>query len=71
MCASGTISGPTPDSLGCLLETTQRGKNPVSLQNGQSRGFLQNGDSVQMRAWAEKDEMRVGFGICEGTIIEN
>ena len=68
--ASGTISGPTPDSLGCLLEATQRGQNPLALASGQTRTFLQNGDTVQMRAWAQKDDVRVGFGSCQGTVVE-
>ena len=65
---SGTISGPTPDSLGCLLETTKRGKNPVMLSNGETRGFLQKGDTVVMRGYAERGGKRVGFGECRGTI---
>ncbi len=69
MCASGTISGPTPDSLGCLLETTRRGQNPIQLPNGDARTFLQDGDEVIMRGWAKKGEMRIGFGECRGTII--
>lgn len=71
MCASGTISGPTPDSLGCLLEATNRGKNPIQLPNGDTRAFLQDGDEVIMRGWAQKGDTRIGFGECRGIITND
>ncbi len=46
---SGTISGPTPDALGALLEMTQGGKNPVALPNGETRAFLEDGDELILR----------------------
>ncbi len=60
--ASGTISGPTPDSYGSLLELTWRGENPIELPTGEVRTFLKDGDGVTMTAWAQGDGYRVGFG---------
>ncbi|MDX2134390.1 MAG: fumarylacetoacetase [Saprospiraceae bacterium] len=68
--ASGTISGPEPDSYGSLLELTWGGQKPLALKGGQTRTFIQNGDAVTMRAWAEKDGVRVGFGAVTGRIVE-
>ena len=67
--ATGTISGPTPDSLGCLLEITKGGKEPVKLPTGEERRYLADGDSVRMRGWCEGDGYRVGFGEVVGTIL--
>ncbi len=66
---SGTISGPTPDSYGCLLELTWNGANPLALSDGSSRQFIQDGDEVTLRGWAQKDHYRVGFGLCRGKIL--
>lgn len=60
--ATGTISGPTPDSLGCLLEITKGGKEPVSLPSGEQRVFLQDGDAVILSGAARNEHFRVGFG---------
>ena len=68
LCASGTISGPTPDSLGSLLELTQRGTQPLRLPDGTERGFLQDGDTVILRGYAEKDGCRIGLGEVRGTV---
>ena len=62
ICASGTISGDTPDSLGSLIEITQGGSRPLTFPDGAVRRFLEDGDTVIMRAWAGKDDARVGFG---------
>jgi fumarylacetoacetase len=67
--ASGTISGPTPDSLGCLLELTWRGTRPLVLPDGQARRFLEDGDRVTMTAWCEGDGYRVGFGEVTGVVV--
>ncbi len=67
--ASGTISGPTPDSYGSLLELTWRGTRPIALPGGELRRFLEDGDTVIMRAWCQGDGYRVGFGECTGTIL--
>lgn len=69
MYASGTISGPTPDSLGSFLEITEGGKKPLKLSDGSERKYLQDGDTVTLRAFAEKDGLRIGFGSCAGTIL--
>jgi fumarylacetoacetase len=67
---SGTMSGPTPDSAGALIELTQGGKQPVTLSNGETRTFLQDGDAVIMRGWCEKPgAVRIGFGEMIGTIL--
>ena len=60
--ASGTISGPTPDSYGSMLELAWRGERPIQLSSGETRSFLKDGDRVTMTGWGEGDEYRVGFG---------
>lgn len=67
--ASGTISGSDPKSFGSMLELTWRGQNPITLNNGQERKFIEDNDTVTMKAWAEKDGVRVGFGEVSGKII--
>ncbi|MEO1452002.1 MAG: fumarylacetoacetate hydrolase family protein, partial [Bacteroidota bacterium] len=62
MMASGTISGPTEDSYGSMLELTWRGSKPIEMPDGSTRKFLQDGDTLIMRGWGEKDGTRVGFG---------
>jgi fumarylacetoacetase len=66
---SGTISGPAVDSRGCLLELTWRGAQPVALPNGETRGFLEDGDEVIMTAFAEREgAVRIGLGRCAGEV---
>ncbi|RNA63165.1 fumarylacetoacetase [Chryseobacterium nematophagum] len=67
--ASGTISGSDPKSFGSMLELTWRGQNPILLNNGQERKFIDDQDTVTMKGWAEKDGIRVGFGEVSGKII--
>ncbi|WP_265428075.1 fumarylacetoacetase [Chryseobacterium sp. YIM B08800] len=67
--ASGTISGSDPKSFGSMLELTWRGQNPIQLSNGQERKFIDDNDTITMKAWAEKDGVRVGFGEVAGKII--
>ena len=67
--ASGTISGPTPDSLGCLLESTKRGQNPIVFDNGEQRTFMEDGDRITLKGFAEKDGIRVGFGEVTGKVL--
>jgi fumarylacetoacetase len=68
--ATGTVSGPTPDSVGSLLERTRRGTEPLQLPNGEQRKFLEDGDEVIFRAWCEREGYpRIGFGECRGTIL--
>ncbi|WP_142846435.1 fumarylacetoacetase [Telmatospirillum sp. J64-1] len=65
---SGTISGPTPDSLGSLLELTWNGKTPLVLEGGEERSFLQDGDEVIMTGWCQGEGYRIGFGKVSGRI---
>ena len=66
----GTLSGPTPDQAGALLETTSGGKKPLALGNGETRTFIEDGDAVVIRAWAEKPgAARIGFGECRATVL--
>jgi fumarylacetoacetase len=62
LCASGTISGQTPDSFGSMLEICWNGTKPLTFPGGAVRRFLEDGDTVIMRAYAERDAIRVGFG---------
>ncbi|NOT64126.1 MAG: fumarylacetoacetase [Acidobacteria bacterium] len=67
---SGTVSGATPDALGCLLELTQRGAHPIKLPTGEERRFLEDGDEIILRGWCEREGFRrIGFGECRGTIL--
>jgi fumarylacetoacetase len=69
--ASGTVSGESRESAGCLLERTWRGTEPIELPSGETRRFLENGDSVVIRAFCEKNgAMRIGFGECRGSILD-
>ncbi len=67
--ASGTISGPTEDSFGSMLELTWGGKNPMMLPDGTERKFILDGDTVTMRATAEKPGIRVGFGEVRNRVL--
>ncbi len=67
--ASGTISGPTPESRGCLLERTWRGTEPITLADGTQRRFLEDGDEVILTAWCEGAGYRVGFGTATGVVL--
>lgn len=68
LCGTGTISGPTEDSYGSLLELTWRGEKPIQLPQEQ-RAFLQDGDVVTMKGWCQGDGYRVGFGEVTGKIL--
>ena len=62
MLASGTISGPTKDSFGSMLELSWKGTQPLTLKDGSERKFIQDGDTVIMRGHAEKNGVKIGFG---------
>jgi fumarylacetoacetase len=62
MMASGTISGPTPNSFGSMLEISWRGTKPVQLKDGSERRFINDHDTVIMRGHCSKDGVRIGFG---------
>jgi fumarylacetoacetase len=66
---SGTISGPEKHQRGSLLEISWNGSEPVELDGGVKRTFLEDGDSLVMRGWCQGDGYRVGFGEVEGTIL--
>ncbi len=68
--ASGTVSGSTKESRGCLLELTWRGSEPITLPTGEQRRFLEDGDEVIFRAHCEREGFRrIGFGECRGTVV--
>jgi fumarylacetoacetase len=69
LCASGTISGPTPDSYGSMLEIAWKGTKPVQMPDGTERKFILDNDTVIMRGWAEKEGLRIGFGEVVGKIL--
>jgi fumarylacetoacetase len=59
---SGTISGPTPDSYGSMLELSWKGTKPITLSDGSERKFILDGDTVIERGYCENESVRVGFG---------
>lgn len=67
--ASGTISGKEPGSFGSMLELTWGGRNPLILDNGTERSFVEDGDTVTIRGYAEKDGIRVDFGEVSNTVL--
>jgi len=67
--ATGTISGPEPGTYGSLLELSWGGKQPLSLPDGATRTYLQDGDTVILRGWAEGIAGRVELGEASGMII--
>lgn len=69
ICGSGTISGPTPDSFGSMMELTWRGTKPLQLPDGSERKFLNDGDTVTLRGWGERNGIRIGFGTASGKVI--
>lgn len=69
MMGSGTISGPTPDSYGSMLELTWRGQHPIKLSDGTERKFIQDNDTVILRGFCENEHVRIGFGDCSGKVL--
>jgi fumarylacetoacetase len=69
LCASGTISGPTEDSFGSMMELAWKGTKPIKLSNGEERKYLLDGDTISIRGFNTADGYRVGFGECIGTIV--
>jgi fumarylacetoacetase len=68
--ASGTVSGATKESRGCLLERTWRGTEPLQLPTGETRAFLHDGDEVTLRGYCERSGYRrIGFGSCSGRVL--
>ncbi len=69
MMGSGTISGSTPDSFGSMLELTWGGKNPIKLNDGSERKFIQDGDTVTIKGYCENESVRIGFGECSSKLL--
>lgn len=69
MYASGTISGPTPDSYGSMLELAWKGTKPLKMKDGTERSFIQDGDTVTLKGYAEKDGVRIGFGEVSAKVL--
>jgi len=67
--ASGTISGESEESRGCMLELTWRGANPLKLPNDETRKWLEDGDELSISGWCEGDGYRVGFGEVSGRVL--
>ncbi|AUC54916.1 fumarylacetoacetase [Sagittula sp. P11] len=66
---SGTISGPEKGARGALLELSWGGKEPVTLDTGETRSFIEDGDTLTLRGHAQGDGYRVGFGACTGKVL--
>jgi fumarylacetoacetase len=69
MYASGTISGPDPGSYGSMLEITWKGSKPIDMPDGSQRKFIHDDDTVIMKAHAEKEGIRIGFGEVKTQIL--
>jgi len=67
---TGTLSGPNPKQGGSLMELSAGGKRPLALSNGETRTYLEDGDSVVLRAYCVREGFRrIGFGECRGTVL--
>lgn len=69
MMGSGTISGPTPDAYGSMLELAWKGEKPVQLKDGSKRTFIEDNDTVIMRGYCENDDYRIGFGSVRSKLL--
>jgi fumarylacetoacetase len=69
MYASGTISGPTPDSFGSMLELSWKGTQPLKMNDGSERKFIHDYDTIIMKATAQKNGLHIGFGECITQIL--
>ena len=66
---SGTISGPEKSQRGSLLELTWGGKETMTLDTGETRTFIEDGDTLTLHGAAKGDGYQIGFGTCTGTIL--
>jgi fumarylacetoacetase len=67
---TGTLSTASDTGLGSLLEISRGGKQPVTLANGETRSFLEDGDEVVLKAWCEAEgAVRIAFGECSGRVV--
>ena len=62
MMGSGTISGSKPNSYGSMLELSWKGEKPLKLNNGSERKFINDNDTVILRGYCKKSDLRIGFG---------
>lgn len=69
MMASGTISGPTPNSYGSMLEISWQGTKPIKLSDGSERKFIQDNDTVIMKGYCQNEEVRIGFGAVSTKVL--
>lgn len=69
MMGSGTISGPTPDSYGSMLELSWRGEKPIKLNDGSERKFINDNDTITLRGYCQNEHVRIGFGECSTKIL--
>jgi len=69
MMASGTISGPEKHQFGSMLELTWRGANPIKMKDGSERKFINDNDSVIIKGYCQKNNVRVGFGECKAKLL--
>lgn len=71
LCGTGTVSGPTPEQAGALVELSVGGTQPIALAGtGEQRAFLHDGDRVILRGWCERaGAARIGFGECSGAVL--
>ncbi|RXI96499.1 fumarylacetoacetase [Anaerobacillus alkaliphilus] len=67
--ASGTISGPEKEQRGCLLELSWRGTEPIEMNNGEERVWLEDGDTLTITGWCQGDGYRIGFGEVTGRVL--
>lgn len=66
---SGTISGPTPDSYGSMLELTWGGKNPIQMNDGTERKFINDYDTVTLKGYCQNGQVRIGFGEVKNKLL--
>lgn len=69
LCGTGTISGPTPESYGSMMELSWNGMNPVKLRNGSERSYIEDGDTVILKGQCIGKEYCISFGECSGKIL--
>lgn len=68
ICGTGTISGPTKDSFGSMLELSWNGTQKVALADGTDRTYLNDADEVSMSGYCQNEKVFIGFGDCSAKI---
>jgi fumarylacetoacetase len=69
LCGTGTISGPTENSFGSLLELSWNGQKPLVLDDATTRTFIEDGDSITINGYCQGKDFKIGFGSCTGKIL--